>query len=137
MIHQPNDVTGLTVSAARVEAERLKKEVKYEGADPIEDRRQRAVNRAQEKASKVLVKDLFECWAATDLINRKDQGAEARRMISKDVLPFIGDLNIKDVRKGHITEILGLSQTLGNSSIVNTRNSGLFNAESRYNKLEY
>lgn len=38
-------------------------------------------------------------------INRKDQGAEARRMISKDVLPFIGDLNIKDVRKGHITEI--------------------------------
>ena len=100
-----NDVTGLTVSAARVEAERLKKEVKHEGADPIEDRRQRAVNRAHEKASKVLVKDLFERWAATDLINRKDQGAEARRMISKDVLPFIGDLNIKDVRKGHIAEI--------------------------------
>ncbi len=100
-----NDVTGLTVSAARVEAERLKKEVKYEGADPIEDRRRRAVNRAHEKASKVLVKDLFERWAATDLINRKDQGAEARRMIAKDVLPFIGDLNIKDVRKRHITEI--------------------------------
>ena len=42
---------------------------------------------------------------STDLINRKDQGAEARRMVLKDVLPFIGDLNIKDVRKGHITEI--------------------------------
>ena len=37
-----NDVTGLTVSAARIEAERLKKEMKYEGADPIEDRRRRA-----------------------------------------------------------------------------------------------
>lgn len=100
-----NDVTGLTVSAARMEAERLKKEIKYEGADPIEDRRQRAVDRATEKASKVLVKDLFVRWASTDLINRKDRGEEARRMMLKDVLPFIGDLNIKDVRKGHITEI--------------------------------
>lgn len=100
-----NDVTGLTASAARIEAERLKKEVKYEGADPVEDKQRRAFDRAQEKASKVLVKDLFERWAATDLINRKDRGAEARRMISKDVLPFIGELNIKDVRKGHIAEI--------------------------------
>lgn len=100
-----NDVTGLTVSAARVEAERLKKEVKYEGVDPVEDKQRRALDRAQEKASKVLVKDLFERWAATDLINRKDKGAEARRMISKDVLPFIGELNIRDVRKGHIAEI--------------------------------
>ena len=69
-----NDVTGLTVPAARIEAERLKKEIKYEGADPIEDRRRRANDRAREQASKVLVKGLFERWAATDLINRKDQG---------------------------------------------------------------
>lgn len=54
----------LTVSATRVEAERLKKEVKYEGADPIEDRRRRAVNRAHEKASKVFVKDLFKRWGS-------------------------------------------------------------------------
>lgn len=100
-----NDVAGLTVPAARRIAEGMKHEVKHEGIDPIEARRQRAIDRANEKAGKVLVKDLFERWAATDLINRKDQGAEARRMISKDVLPFIGELNIRDVRKGHIAEI--------------------------------
>lgn len=100
-----NDVTGLTVPAARIEAERIKNEVKHEGSDPIEDRRQRAVNRALDQASKVLVKDLFERWAVTDLINRKDKGAEARRMMLKDVIPFIGAFNIKDVRKVHIAEI--------------------------------
>jgi integrase len=42
---------------------------------------------------------------ATDLINRKDQGKEAQRMMQKDVLPFIGQLRIQDVRKGHVTEI--------------------------------
>lgn len=100
-----NDVAGLTVPAARRIAESMKHEVKHEGVDPIEARKQRAIDRANEKAGKVLVKDLFERWAATDLINRKDQGTEARRMISKDVLPFIGELNIRDVRKGHIAEI--------------------------------
>lgn len=100
-----NDVAGLTVATARREAERLKNEVKHNGADPVEDKRKRAAACIREQAGKVLVKDLFERWAATDLINRKDQGAEARRMVLKDVLPFIGDLNIKDVRKGHVAEI--------------------------------
>jgi integrase len=100
-----NDVAGLTVAAARREAERLKNDVKHNGADPVEDKRKRAAESIREQAGKVVVKDLFERWAATDLINRKDQGAEARRMISKDVLPFIGEMNIKDVRKGHVAEI--------------------------------
>jgi integrase len=100
-----NDVAGLTVSAARREAERLKNEVRHKGADPVDDRRRQAQERAKEQAGRVLVKELFERWAVTDLINRKDQGAEARRMVLKDVLPFIGDLNIKDVRKGHVAEI--------------------------------
>jgi integrase len=86
-------------------AERLKNEVKHNGADPVEDKRKRAAESIREQSNRVLVRDLFERWAATDLINRKDQGKEAKRMVLKDVLPFIGDLNIKDVRKGHITEI--------------------------------
>lgn len=100
-----NDIAGLTVAAARREAERLKNEVKHNGADPVEDKRKRAAESIREQSNRVLVRDLFDRWAATDLINRKDQGKEARRMVLKDVLPFIGDLNIKDVRKGHITEI--------------------------------
>lgn len=97
--------TGLTVAAARTESERIKNDVKYKGADPIADRRKRAIERINEKNSAILVQDLFERWALTDLINRKDKGAEARRMMQKDVLPFIGLFNIKDVRKGHIIEI--------------------------------
>ncbi len=100
-----NDAAGLTVPAARSLAEEMKHQVKHKGADPIEDKRQQAIERAKEKAGRVLVKDLFERWYATDLINRKDKGMEARRMMLKDVIPFIGDLNIKDVRKGHIAEI--------------------------------
>ncbi len=100
-----NDIAGLTVPAARRLAEELKHGVKHKGADPIEDKRKQAVERAKENASKVLVMDLFDRWAATDLINRKDKGSEACRMMKKDVLPFIGDMAIKDVRKAHITEI--------------------------------
>jgi len=100
-----NDIAGLTVPAARHLAEDLKHGVKHKGADPVEDKRQQAIERAKENAGRVLVKDLFERWGTTDLINRKDNGAEARRMMLKDVIPFIGDLNIREVRKGHITEI--------------------------------
>lgn len=100
-----NDVSGLTVPAARRLAESMKYEVKHKGADPIEDKRQQAIERAKERASRVLVKDLFERWAKTDLVKRKDEGAEARRMMEKDVLPFIAKMEIKDVRKVHIAEI--------------------------------
>lgn len=100
-----SDTAGLTVPAARRIAESMKQEVRHKGADPIEDKKQQAVKRAKEKAGTVLVKELFERWFKTDLINRKDNGAEARRMMLKDVIPFIGDLNIKEVRKGHVIEI--------------------------------
>ncbi|MGH2638617.1 MAG: tyrosine-type recombinase/integrase, partial [Rhabdochlamydiaceae bacterium] len=100
-----NDTAGLSVSAARREAERMKNEVRFDGADPIEDRRRQAMQRAIERESQVLVTNLFDRWIATDLINRKDQGKEAQRMMQKDVLPFIGQLRIQDVRKGHVTEI--------------------------------
>lgn len=57
------------------------------------------------QAARKTVADLFEHWAKVDLINRKDKGAEARRMFEKDVLPFMGDLAVADVKKGHITEV--------------------------------
>lgn len=100
-----NDVAGLTVPAARSLAEDMKHGVKHKGSDPIDDKKKFIEERAKEKASRVFVKDLFEIWASTDLINRKDHGAEARRMMLKDVLPIIGDMNVKDVRKGDIANI--------------------------------
>lgn len=101
-----NDSIGLTVSAARTEAERIKNEVKHNGADPIADRRKRAFDRAKERANSTNIRELFEHWAKTDLINRNNSGAEARRMMEKDVLPFIGDFNVKEVSKREILAIV-------------------------------
>lgn len=57
------------------------------------------------QAARKTVKDLFDHWAKVDLINRKDGGAEVRRMFEKDVLPFLGKLAVHDVKKGNITEV--------------------------------
>jgi integrase len=55
--------------------------------------------------ARITVRDLFERWAAVELIRRKDGGKEVRRMFEKDVLPILGDMAVEDVRKGHITEV--------------------------------
>ncbi|MQU57081.1 tyrosine-type recombinase/integrase [Pseudomonas helleri] len=57
------------------------------------------------QAARKSVAELFEHWAKVDLINRKDGGAEVRRMFEKDVLPFLGQHAVADVKKGHITEV--------------------------------
>lgn len=92
------------------------------GKDPNEDKR---INRLDEKAAqaealaqakarieqaealsaRITVTDLFERWATVELIRRKDQGKEIRRMLEKDVLPLIGTLAVEDVRKGHVTAV--------------------------------
>jgi len=55
--------------------------------------------------ARITVSDLFERWATVELIRRKDEGKEIRRMFLKDVLPKLGQLAVEDVRKGHITAI--------------------------------
>ncbi|MCS7748844.1 tyrosine-type recombinase/integrase [Pseudomonas aeruginosa] len=57
------------------------------------------------QAARKNVQHLFDHWAKVDLINRKDGGAEVRRMFEKDVLPFLGEMAVEDVKKGHITEV--------------------------------
>jgi integrase len=56
-------------------------------------------------SSRKSVKGLFEHWAKIDLINRKDQGAEVRRMFHKDVLPILGSVAVADIKKSHITDV--------------------------------
>jgi integrase len=56
-------------------------------------------------ANRKSVTELFEHWTKVDLVNRKDGGAEVRRMFEKDVLPFLGSIAVIDVKKGHITEV--------------------------------
>lgn len=57
------------------------------------------------QAARKNVRQLFEHWMKVDLINRKDGGAEVRRMFEKDVLPFLGEMAVEDIKKGHVTEV--------------------------------
>ena len=57
------------------------------------------------QAARKSVTELFEHWAKIDLINRKDKGAEVRRMFEKDVLPLLGNLAVADIKKSHITDV--------------------------------
>lgn len=74
----------------------------------LERQAARKASREAEKArlaARKTVRDLFEHWAAVDLIHRKDKGAEVRRVFEKDVLPVMGHLFVEDVRKGCLTEV--------------------------------
>lgn len=63
------------------------------------------VERAEALNRRITVAELFERWAAVELIRRKDGGKEVRRMFRKDVLPSIGSLAVEDIRKAHVTAV--------------------------------
>ncbi|MFC6671827.1 tyrosine-type recombinase/integrase [Marinobacterium aestuariivivens] len=59
----------------------------------------------QQHRGRKTVAELFEHWAAVDLIRRKDAGAEMRRLFNRDILPLIGTIAAEDIRKRHVTEV--------------------------------
>ena len=86
----------------RNQAARLRKQV--EAAEAVANEQAR-LTELQALKARIPVTDLFERWATVELIRRKDQGKEIRRMFEKDVLPLIGALAVEDVRKGHVTAV--------------------------------
>ena len=90
---------GITDIRLHFEAEEQLQKAKLE-AEWIKLERENQLHR-----SRMTVNDLFEHWASVDLIRRKDQGAEMRRLFTRDILPKIGNLAAEDVRRRHITEI--------------------------------
>lgn len=132
--YDPSGTDGLTLKEARLKAgewsrlyqsglRNLREHLAAEEAARIATRDAELARLAVEKAaieaeqarqaSRKTVTDLFEHWAKVDLINRKDGGAEVRRMFQKDVLPSIGHLAVADVKKGHITEVTDALLTRG------------------------
>lgn len=97
-----------SLAEARAAADKVR-ELLRQGLDPneveAEARRVEQAAKAAEEA-RITVTDLFERWAAVDLIHRKDGGKEVRRMFQKDVLPILGSMAVADVRKGHITGVV-------------------------------
>ncbi|CAG7856031.1 hypothetical protein MCAMS1_00373 [biofilm metagenome] len=84
------------------------------GIDPnLESKLQKERSRQQQLAeqealakleARITVRSLFIRWCDTDLTHRKDV-KEVTRMFEKDVLPFLGELFVEDVRKAHITQV--------------------------------
>lgn len=124
--YDPSGTDGLTLKEARLKAgewsrlyqsgiRNLREHLEAEEAARIAARDAELARLAAEKAeaeaeqarkaARKTVADLFEHWAKVDLVNRKDGGAEVRRMFNKDVLPFLGDIAVADVTKGQITEV--------------------------------
>ena len=98
---------------AMQEAERLRTQALHEAELlRIEVERQETLLKGQQRleelaviSRRITVSDLFERWSSVDLVRRKDNGAEIRRMFEKDVLPSLGTMAVEDVRKGHITGV--------------------------------
>lgn len=72
----------------------------------LEAERDAASAEKARQAARKTVTELFEHWADIDLKNRKDGGAEVRRLFEKDVLPRIGLLAVEDVKKGNVVEVV-------------------------------
>lgn len=104
----------LSLAEARAKAFSLTANRKN-GIDPVEQKKQELINRQLEIAekekllnatlSRTSVNQLFDKWMEIDLKRRKDGGDEVKRMFSKDVLPFIGNIAVEDIKKGHITSL--------------------------------
>ncbi|MCO6060385.1 tyrosine-type recombinase/integrase [Pseudomonas sp. MOB-449] len=102
----------LTVAAARSEALKMKAYI-AQGGDPAGERKAEADRRAEEieakareAASRVTVKELFERWMKSEKPrNRKDKGAELRRQFEKDVIPVIGEKDLRDLDETDIHSV--------------------------------
>jgi hypothetical protein len=102
------------LAAARSERDKYAKLLKT-GVDPnlertLQKERTRQLQIEEKEAltklnARATVRDLFNRWRDTDLINRKDV-KEVSRMFEKDVLPILGDLFVDNVRKGHIANVI-------------------------------
>lgn len=102
----------VTVTEARKAAQQAKSDI-TRGADPVGERKAEAERkieqekaRVREEASRITVAKYFETWMSSEKpSNRKGEGADLRRRFEDDVLPVIGHLEMKAVRRQHILAV--------------------------------
>lgn len=99
------DIAAFSVAGAMRELFRLKSIVNA-GGDPLFDKQALIQQRIIEEAEKLTVNELYDLWFAAEPANRKDKGAEVDRMMKKDVLSVIGNLDAKVIVKPHIQKIM-------------------------------
>ena len=52
--------------------------------------------------ARLTLRDLFDRWHQQELLGRKDNGAEARRLFNRDVFPILGDVPVADISRSQI-----------------------------------
>lgn len=89
------------------------------------DRRQREAEQAAQKAelaakdARLTVRQLFERWEALGLSSRKDDGAETKRGLEKDVLPALGGRYAADIKRADLMAILDAVKSRGANRLAN------------------
>lgn len=66
-----------------------------------------------EAESRLTVEDYFQQWKKEELSKRKDEGKESSRMITKDVIPAIGERYLEEISKADIRQIVKNIQKRG------------------------
>lgn len=69
-------------------------------------------------SSRKTVRDAFNHWHAVDLKKRKDEGKAAASCFKKNVLPFLGDRYIADLKRGDILEVIDQVQARGSNGMA-------------------
>ncbi|MSR16136.1 MAG: site-specific integrase [Gammaproteobacteria bacterium] len=95
----------VTLERARQKADEARK-LLTDGIDPQIERQAQAAKRASADTLPQTVSELFRHWHALALAHRKDGGKEIKRAFDKDVLPKIGGVSLKNIRRGHTTAVL-------------------------------
>ena len=94
----------------------------------VETRRRREESKAQEQAATLekTVRGLFDDWQTVHLQNaRKDHGESTRQFFERNVFRFIGEIKAREVRRGHVTQLIDQVLARGARRTANLLLSGL------------
>lgn len=109
--------TDVGTKAARDKAAKLRKQLDA-GINPKLKRFEDEAERAAVARDPQTVAEAFTDWTTKRLSARKDGGKEVVRMFTKDVIPAIGTLPIKSIRRSDITSILDTVRARGSKRMT-------------------
>ncbi len=84
----------------------VKLQTELDQAQLMEKQKQEIERLAAEAAARRTFSDAITQWEKLELSRRKDDGKEAMRAISKDILPSLADVALVDVKRAMLVDIL-------------------------------
>ncbi|MGF6806071.1 integrase [Paraburkholderia sp. Clong3] len=111
----------LSLEDARFEATAIRAKARQGIDHQVELAQRLAAERKRHEAEqqRLTVRQLFAEWSALDLVRRKDDGAETKRGLEKDVLPKLGDRHADSIKRADIMSVLDTVKARGASRLAN------------------